>query len=150
MNDRLIRGGLAGVAGMLWLTPWNLFSYYILHFAKASWGDMMSQLVVGHPQRTVLDFIVGFVLMVVFNGILGVLFVRFVVPERDGNYVLRAIAYAYAAWLVLFAFGTTFRIPRLINVHPLTTISNWIAVTGWAIIMGWLTGRWDSIEAREK
>lgn len=59
MRDRLMRGGLAGMIGGIWLFVWNEFSYDIIHFAKTLWTDALSQLVLGHQVKGAMDFIVA-------------------------------------------------------------------------------------------
>lgn len=150
MKDRLVRGASAGAVGGVWILGWNLFSVYVLHFAKATWTDALSQLVVSHTAKSAGDWVVAIGLLFLFNAVLGALFARYVIPERDGNYVLRAIGFGLAAWFVLMSIGTLYKIPLLSKLVWQTAVSNWVAVIGWGILTGWLLGRWDDLAAEAR
>jgi hypothetical protein len=51
IKDRLLRGAFAGVLAGLILLTWNLFSHYILHFAKKTWLEVLNQLIMGHSLK---------------------------------------------------------------------------------------------------
>ena len=145
-----MRGALAGAIGCIWIFAWNQFSYSLLHFAKTLWTDALSQLVMGHQAKNTMDFIVAVVLLFIWNGFLGGIYTRFVIPERDGSYIGRAILLGLIAWFLIFTFGTFYKIPTLYKGVWQTAVSNWVAVIGWGIILGWLTGRWDNLEAEKR
>lgn len=147
MRDRLLRGGLAGVIGTIWLLPWNLFSHYILHFAKTTWLDAMANLELGHPIKNAMDYVAAIGLLLLWNGILGGIYVRFIVTKQEGNYIGRGIAFGLASWFILEAFGSFYRIPSLDKIAWQTAFSNWFGVSGFGLILGWLTKRWDEHEA---
>ena len=68
-------------------------SHSLLHFAKTTWTDSLSQLVMGHPVKSTMDFIVAVVLLFMWNGFLGAVYTRLMIPERDGSYIGRAILF---------------------------------------------------------
>ena len=150
MRDRLIRGVLSGLIACLWIEAWNNVSYYLLHFAKVTWTQSLNQLVMGHSINSTMDFIVSHALLFFWNGFLGAIYVRSIIPERDGNYILRGIFFGLAAWFAIYSLGTLYKIPTLDVVAWQTALSNWITVTMWGIIVGWLTGRWDDLEAEKR
>jgi hypothetical protein len=75
-----------------------------------------------------MDFVVAFGLFIIWNGFLGAFFGRYVISEKDGNYLGRAIGYGYISWFILNTIGTLFKIEKLHEVTWQTAISNWI---GW-------------------
>lgn len=147
MNDRLTRGAAAGALGGLWVVGWTLVSFYVLHFARATWTDTMSRLVAGHPIRSAGDWVVAVSMVLLFDALLGALYVRFVVPERSGDYLWRAGLFGWAVWFLLMALGTFYKIPPL---DWQTALSNWVAVLGWGAVTGWLVERWDRLAEKER
>ena len=150
LKDRVLRGALAGIIGCLWLFAWNQASHSLLHFVKTLWTDALSQLVMGHQVKSTMNFIVAVVLLFMWNGFLGGIYTRIIIPERDGSYIGRAVLFGLIAWFFIYTFGTFYKIPTLDKGVWQTAISNWVAVIGWGIILGWLTRRWDDLEAEEK
>ncbi len=148
MQDRILRGALAGVIGCVWLFAFNFFSHWILHFARTSWVESMSHLVLSHAPKGTMEFIAGTIILFMWNGFMGMLYTWLVIPERDGNYIGRAILFGLAAWFAIFVLGTFYKIPTLDKAPWQTAFSNWIAIGGWGVIVGWLTERWDDLEAR--
>jgi hypothetical protein len=146
-KDRLLRGALAGLIGGLWLIGWNLFSYYLLHFAKSTWAEAMSQLILGHGVENAIDFIISISFQCIWNAFIGVIFVRLVVPEKKGCYLGRAIGLQFIIWFFLEAIGTMYHIKSLDYVLWQTVLSNWVGITGFGIILGCLTKKWDKLEA---
>ena len=57
---------------------------------------------------------------------------------------------ALSAWFLIYSLGSFYKIPTLDKAVWQTAVSNWVAVIGWGIILGWLTGRWDDLEAQER
>ena len=149
-KDRLIRGALAGIIGGLLLIGSNFFSQYLLHFAKTNWSESMSQLIMGHGVKNAMDLIVSICFECIWNSFLGVLFVRLVIPEKEGSYLGRALGLNFIAWFFLQAIGTMYHIKTIDLVQWQTVISNWIGITIFGITMAWLTKKWDKLEAKEE
>jgi len=146
-KDRLLRGALAGIISSLFMLAWNLFSYYILHFAKVTWLESLSQLVLGQPPKDILDFLAAFGSLIIWNGFLGGFFVSFIIPERSGSYLGRAVCFGYVIWFFLYSLGTLYKIETFHIASPVTVFSNWIAVMIYGIVLGWITKWWDTHEA---
>jgi hypothetical protein len=142
-EDRLLRGALAGLIGGIWLIGWNLVSKFLLYFAKMTWVESMSQLIMGHEVENAMDFIVSIGFQCIWNGFIGILFVRFVVREKEGSYLGRAIGLLFITWFLLEAIGTMYHIKTLDLVQWQTVLSNWVGITGFGIILGWLLKKWD-------
>lgn len=149
-KDRLLRGALAGIIASLFMLTWNFFSRYIVHFAKQTWLESLSQLVLGHSPKDIMDFIAAFGSFIIWNGFIGAIFVRFVVPDRDGSYLGRAVGYGFIWWFFLYTIGTMYKITTLNIVASLTVFSNWISVMIFGIVLGWLSKRWDVLEAEKR
>lgn len=124
MKDRLLRSALAGVIASLWILAWDSLSFYLLHFTRSTWVRGLVQLAMGHPPQDTLNYLVGIVLLFIWNGFLGAVYTRLVVPERDGSYVGRAIGFGLVAWFSLLSIGTLYRIPGLNVVTWQTALSN--------------------------
>ena len=76
----------------------------------------MSQVIAGHSITSTIDLIVSTGYLLIWNGFLGVLFIRFVIPDRDGSYIGRAIGFSFIAWFFLQAIGTMYHVKTLDNV----------------------------------
>ncbi len=144
-KDRMMRGALAGVIASFSILIWNLFSDYYLHFAKKTWLEALCNLVMGHSIENRIDFIIAICLLLIWNGFLGVIFVKKVIPKQDGSYIGRAITYNFIVWFILYSIGTMFKINSFHTVAWQTVISNWIGLIFYGIILGWLTKRWDEL-----
>lgn len=149
-KDRLLRGALAGIIASLCMIAWNLFSYYILHFAKHTWLESLSQLVLGQPSKDILDFIAAFGSLIIWNGFLGGIFVSFIIPQRSGSYLGRAVGFGFIIWFFLYTIGTLYKIKTLDIVASQTVFSNWISITIYGIVLGWITKWWDAHEAEKR
>lgn len=144
MRDRLIRGALAGVIAGLWIVLVNNGSFYVLHFGKALWVEPISQLMWGHPVRSPVEWVLALFIFFVLVGAMGYLYAWKIVPEPvTGNYLLRGLGYGLILYVILLSSGTYFRVPKLSYFRWETTITNLVAVTGWGLILGWLTRHWD-------
>ena len=149
-KDRLIRGAVAGVIAALYHLIWNLSSQYLFHFARVTWFESMSQVIAGHSITSTMDFIVSTGYLLIWNGFLGALFIRFVIPDRDGSYIGRAIGFSFIAWFFLQAIGTMHHVKTLDNVAWQTILSNWIDVIIFGVVLGRLTQKWDQREAKKR
>jgi hypothetical protein len=146
IKDRLLRGALAGIISGILLISLNLSSLYLFHFAKTIWTETMAQLIMGHGIDNIMDFIVAVGFQCIWNGFVGVLFVRFVIPKKEGNYLGRSIGLIFMVWFFLEAIGTMYHIKTLDLVQWQTVISNWVGIIVFGIILGWLTKKWDELE----
>lgn len=147
-KDRLLRGALAGIIASLCMIAFNFFSYYILHFAQQTWIESLSQLVLGQSPKDILDFIAAFGSFIIWNGFLGAIFVIIVVRKQGGSYLGRAVGYGLIIWFFLLTIGTLYHIETLDMVSSLTVFSNWISITIYGIVLGWITKRWDAYEQK--
>lgn len=145
IKDRLLRGALAGVLGGLVLLTWNLFSNYILHFAKKTWLEALNQLIMGHSLKEAMDYVVAFGLLCIWNAFLGAIYVRLVIPDREGSYLGRAIGFGLISWFIFYALGTMFKIQGLHEVAWQTALSNWIAIAFFGIVLGCLKLRQEKV-----
>jgi hypothetical protein len=57
-----------------------------------------------------MDYVVAVGFLFIWNAFLGVVYIRFVIPERDGSYLGRAIGFGLISWFILYALGTVFKI----------------------------------------
>jgi hypothetical protein len=145
MEDRLLRAALAGSATGLWVLANDVLWFNVLHFAKGSWLYQLSFLILGHPMRSVPDMLLGVLAHLIFGGILGALFARFVVPHPgQGDYTLRGAAFGVFVWFATLALGTIFRIPTLHLVFWSTALTQLFSAATWGLLFGWLFRRWES------
>ncbi len=144
VNDRLKRGALAGMLALPFVIAVNLSSFHLLHFAKGRWVDSLSQLVYGHPIKNTIELLLGFFAFFIFGGMIGALFTRFVVPTPgQGDYLFRGLGWSWAVWFSTYAVGQLFNVSTLDYVAWETAVTQLLGITGWGLIVGWLTRRWD-------
>ena len=102
-----------------------------------------------HSLKETMDFIVGVILIFILNGILGGIFVQYVIPKKDGSYLGRALGYSFTTWFFLEAIGSMYHIKTLDIVAWQNIISEWIGIVIFAVILGWLTKKWDKLETKK-
>jgi hypothetical protein len=139
-----MRGALAGAIGQIWVFAINNGSFYLLHFAKNKWLDTISNLMWGHPTRNGIEWAIALTVQWVLASLLGLVYARVVLPEPgSGNYIGRGVGMGLAAYLVLTAIGTIYRVPHAYYDVWSNVATRLIAVVGYGVIVGWLMRRWD-------
>ncbi len=144
MEDRFLRAALAGSATGLWVLANDVLWFNVFHFAKGSWLYQLSFLILGHSMRSIPDLIAGVAAHLIFDGTLGALFARFVVPRPGrGDYSLRGAAFGVFVWFATLALGTIFRVPTLRVVVWQTALTQLFSAATWGLLFGWLFRRWE-------
>lgn len=144
MDDRLLRGALAGIIAEVACAIINLTSQKLLHLAEVRWVQMLSHLVFGRAMVTPIDTVLGYLLCAALGGGLGIVLARFVVPKPgEGNYYFRALALGVGFMVVSYAIGNVTKTPTMTNIAPGTTITTFTSVTAWGLITADLMRRWD-------
>jgi hypothetical protein len=144
LDDRLLRGTLAGLIAGLFIVLVNNTSYYLLHFSKALWVQMLSELSFGHAARNTIEHVLGFILFFIVAGALGYIFAWLIAPRvGEGNYPFRAVGLGLGFWLATNVLGTLYRVPMVHKMAWETAATNLVSVIGWGLIMGYIMKRWD-------
>jgi uncharacterized membrane protein YraQ (UPF0718 family) len=144
LEDRVLRGGIAGVIGQVVVDVWINLSFYVLHFSKARWVDAISSVLWGHMARTAMEWVAATFALLVIGGMVGGAFAWLVLPRPGaGNYVGRAIGTGLTFWIAATSIGTFFRIPNYTYVLWQTTFTRISAMFLWGAVVGLLMRRWD-------
>lgn len=151
LDDRLLRGVLAGILGEPACIVINYISQRVLHFAEHRWVEMLAYLVFGRPTKTLIDWVLAYFLCLVMGGALGFVFARFMMPRPDdGRYYFRAVALSIGFMLSSYAVGNLFKVPLITGVHPHTILTTLLSAFVWGLIIGYFMKRWDKVYAQDR
>lgn len=144
MDDRVIRGGIAGSSCGVIILVADLISHYGLRLTQGAWFGALSYLILGRDPRTTGEFVLGAAGHLLFGGILGAVYARFLVPEPgSGNYVLRGAGFGLAVWFSTLASGSVFHMPRINNISWGTAAFQFSLALFWGIVFGAVMQKWD-------
>lgn len=144
LNDRLMRGAVAGMLGGLFVNAVGLPSYFLLHFPKSLWVIQLSWMVRHLPPKSTIDWILAFFIFYLFCGLLGAIYSAIAIPQPgSGNYIFRGLVVSIATWMLVSTFSIFFNVPIFEFTAWQTTITFLIQVTVWGVVVGILMRRWD-------
>lgn len=143
LEDRFLRGFLAGVIASLIQNTVNLFSYHVLNYAKKRYLDFASEMLLGRMPETLFEAIFAQISQILFSGFLGVLFAYLLVSINTKNYLFKGWLYAIILWFFIYASGIAFKIPSLHKVAIQTAVSNFIGTTIYGLVLAETLHRLD-------
>jgi hypothetical protein len=127
MNDRLIRGFIAGVVGGIAMNAWSFFAG-AMNLTTLRIVDWMSAMLFAHTQPlTFMEIIVGLFVNLAFTGGLGVVF-AYLVPPLTSQYLLfKGLVFSGMIWFIIFSIARLFQVPGTTPLSVMTVISGIVA-----------------------
>lgn len=135
IEDRIFRGGIAGVVSGIIVLIFNL-SVKALGLTSIIWIDFADVFVHGEPTTGTIPTIFSIFVLFILEGALGALF-SYLVPTLSSKYFLiKSWYYSVVLWFAFFAITVLFRIPELTILKPNEAIINFVAATIWGLGLG--------------
>lgn len=141
--DRFTRGLIVGVTTSAIKDALSFFSYYVLHFTKATYGHLMAVFLYGRAPRSIFELLIAQFVELGIEGALGITFIYYAYRTKNKkNLWLKGIFFAYTVYLGAYFTGTFYRLPLIGKPAIETVICNFITTTIFGILMGAMTYWW--------
>lgn len=123
MNDRFTYGFFSGVIAGIILNILNLISYY-LNIATLRYLDFMAIIIFGNKPMNAFDSILSFIVLLGFNGMIGVIYVYLVPLIGTQNHMFKGLLFGLTVFLITYSITFLFKVEGLIIIPPYTVASN--------------------------
>lgn len=132
LNDRLMRGILAGT--LAYIPTW-IFNHFALYFkiTKINFADFASFVIFGAPDKTNFETWFARFGTMFFLGLCGALFVLLVPHISSRYFYFKAWFYAAGLWFLIFAITKLFKIDGFTKVDASSALSNLIGASIWGL-----------------
>lgn len=135
VEDRIFRGGIAGVVSGIIVLIFNL-SVKALGLTSIIWIDFADVFVHGEPTTSIMPTIFSILVLLILEGALGGLF-SYLVPLLSSKYFLiKSWYYSTVLWFIFFAITVLFKVPGLTPMNPNDAVINFVAATIWGLGLG--------------
>jgi hypothetical protein len=137
LNDRLTQGFLAGVAG--WL-PQIVFTVIMfkLHFTKLRFSDFAAVLTFNHKPQGFLEVLFAEIVVIVFLGILGIIFSMLLKVISSENIFFKGWLYGTFMWFAIYSTMTMYKLEHIYPVDTNSALFSLITASIWSIVMTWV------------
>jgi hypothetical protein len=136
IKDRLTQGFLAGVAG------WPLqvvftHTMYWLHLTKYRYLDFAAVLTFNRLPKGWLDSLLAEFVVVVFLGVLGIIFAMLIKVVTSMNLYFKGLLYGTFMWFAIYSAMTMYELKHIYPVDPMTAFLTLVAASMWSVGMTW-------------
>ncbi len=132
LKDRVILGGISGIAGLLMRDLYCFFARGIGFAKYYCWNISADLFMNGKEVITFLGTVVGFLADIVFGAILGVTFVYLLKITNSKNIIIKGWGFGVVIWLFLFGI-LIHSLPGVQTTMPQDAMSNFSAFFGHSI-----------------
>ncbi len=144
MDDKFLKGFIAGTMAGIAKMLFNFFSFYILHFAKDKYLGFFSVIIHGKKPSSIWMSIFYQMSEIIFTGMLGILFI-YIIPKITSKHLyFKGWLYGAATWFAIYALGTLFKIPTIYSPPWETIISHFISSSIYGLILAGLIKFWEN------
>lgn len=134
MQDRYVRGALAGVIGGVAMDVWSYISA-ALDFGKIRFVDWSSVMIFGYLPVTKAEEILALVGQVIFSMLLGIVFVFMVPAISSRNLWFKGMSYAFGVWFLILIITLLFNVKHLVPIYFATALSNFIGALIYGLVL---------------
>ncbi|WP_214659145.1 DUF1440 domain-containing protein [Candidatus Formimonas warabiya] len=134
MKDRLIAGGLAGIAGAIIQITYGIITE-ALGITDRSFDEFAKVLIMFKPYKGLLASVVGAISHICIGLVFGVIFAYLILITSSRFLMIKGIGYGAVLWMLLLGFGTIFELPDFKDIPPQPALSIFFG----AIIYGSIT-----------
>lgn len=141
MTDKFTLGFIAGLIGAIPMNAINLFNYYGLRSAELRYLDFAGFMVFGKLPQTTAEIIMSQMVQVLFSGILGAFFAKFLEWVSPKNSWFKGLLWGNGTWFVIYSITVLFRIPKLSTPNLNDALMQNISTAIYGIVMALVFGR---------
>ncbi|HMM20413.1 MAG TPA: hypothetical protein PKA10_06715 [Selenomonadales bacterium] len=135
MEDRLVRGFVAGVIGGVAANLWSFLAGY-LQWTTLRYADWTAIIIFAHrPPFTAGETVWATLIQIGFSGGLGVIFAYLLLLIESRNILFRGWLYAEAVWFLIYGVTTLFQVDGSFPLPLKTVISNSIAAAIYGLVL---------------
>jgi hypothetical protein len=135
MEDRLIRGFVAGIVGSIAMNIWS-FIAGIMNFTTLRMVDWASIIIYRHmPPFSFAEITFALLSQILFSGALGVVFAYLVNLVTSQNLIFRGWLFSVISWFMIYSVTTLFKLEGTVPLPINTAISDFIASTVYGLAM---------------
>lgn len=142
--DRTFRGLIAGNIAAIVMNIWNLIDYYFFHITNLRFLDWIAVLASGEKPESIFEVIVDLILVMVWDGVLGIIFAHLLVKITSRGMIIKACIYSTLLWFIFRTIAVLYKInPLLAGQNFPGRLSNLLSALLWGIILGWVLKKFD-------
>ena len=119
IQDRLVAGFLAGVAGGIVMNTYVQIAWF-LNVTQVRYLDWAAVLLYGHRPHGVGDAIFAQIVQIVFTGILGILFAYLIPLITSRYYLFRGFIFGLSVWFLIYSFTLLYDLQGIVPLELLT------------------------------
>ncbi len=135
--DRFFRGFLAGVAGGIIMTVWDLLSFHLVSFSAHRYLDWSAVLLLGDRPTTFIEAAYALLVHLVWAGFLGIIFSFLVMIIGHRNLMLKGAIIGFVAGFIFYAIPKLFETTDLFATPIESVMSNHIGAVLWGLATGY-------------
>jgi len=144
MEDRTIRGVLAGILAGIIMNLWNLIDFYLFHITDIRFLDWSSVLVTWSRPTNSFTTIFFLAVNLLWDGFLGILFAQLLVSITSKGIIIKSSIFSLICWFTFKIIANLYRVPFLSGQQSIPgSISNVIGVIIWGITLGIILKRME-------
>lgn len=139
MEERFLKGFIAGVASAFVMNIWSFFAG-LIQLSTLRMADWGAAILFGHAAPySSGEIFFGLIAQIAFSGFLGIGFAYLIPAISSVWLVTKAIIYSNGVWFAANAIATLFQTPGLVGHPPRTILGNLIAATifGYTLAKAW-------------
>lgn len=143
--DRTLRGLIAGQIAAIVMNAWNLIDYYFFHISKLRFLDWIAILSSGEKPQSIFEVIVDLILVIVWDGVLGIIFAHLLTKTTSRGIIIKASLYSTLLWFIFRVIAVLYKITPIMAGQTFSgRLSNLLAALLWGIVLGWILKKFDT------
>ncbi|HHT63949.1 MAG TPA: hypothetical protein GXZ75_09755 [Clostridia bacterium] len=142
MKDRVLVGFISGILAAIGADIVNWLLYY-LNYADRKFLDWAAVIFFGHLPTNVLEVVVMQIAQIVWDGLMGIVFILILPTIKSHGIVLKGIIYAISLMFLFRATTVLFDVPYLKSLSIGTFLSNALCSIVWGVLIALIIKRFS-------
>ena len=115
MKDKMMAGALAGTIGAILQ---DIYGYLakVIGLTDRGFIDFARAVILYNVNGGILETILALIAHIIWDLLLGILFVYIIQGMSGSYYYLKALIYGIALWFIIQVLGTLFRLPMFFHI----------------------------------
>ncbi len=148
--DRFFRGFLAGIAGGIIMTAWDLISFHLASFSAHRYLDWSAILLLGERPANFFEAAYALLVHLIWSGFLGIIFAFLVLLIGDEKIMLKGAILGFNAGFIFYAIPKLFVATTDLYATPIeSVVSNHLGAVLWGLTAGYVLYYLDRKFTRE-
>lgn len=140
MKDRVLAGFISGILAAVGADIINWILYY-LNYADRKFLDWAAVIFLGHLTTNGLEMVVMQITQIVWDGLMGIMFIMIIPTIKSYGIVLKGIIYAIFLLFLFRATSVLFDLPYLKSLSMGTFLSNALCSFVWGVLVALIIKR---------